>query len=1085
MSTSRLILAGLILCPLAVFGYDYETFWQPGADAPGHELRNPHPDHCARPDVWRYEWDGAGRAGLAADTPRNLMTWNTTHGWWANGDSSAIIAPGMFHPAVGLGTDLTWTAPALFAQSSGLRISGTVRQRDRRDPATAVTIYQLAAGKMTTLWTHRLISNQPVAYDLKARVRPGDQIIFRVTATGEDASGCTVEIDPLLCVDTPETAPVTIERVADTSGISDHDSLHDVYPEIAANLLCEGRISPSLVDENPRFNNMIVIRHDRGPVNITWDLGTEIAPAKAQLDSLAIWLGTSGDGNFCGQLAVSTDGQQFTPVPGTFVRQGFPVGKNPDANWSLNPEDLKDQNKKGGAHLVRYSFRPGQVKGFRYLRIVSFGYNGGWCRLKKVNADISGVTVRKSTEIATTIRPLTAAETAGPVPTDQTVYPPVRVHPLRFAGDRLVLAQTGKALLDLRPLLMPEVSAGAAAPAVERQESSRQVQTIIRQTDGLVRTCRLTIDGDNRVKLDINLAVPATAPRAAPFTKLVLPFREAAVAFDGVTYGFGSPPVFLPRNEPSGFDIGTPYLIFPAAAEGVELQMLMPDWYDIKGRIKTFQDRQLATWELFKAVNNINVQYPSKEGNRWREAATTVAPGETLTFHITLAVLAISPPTIGQKDVEGSKSDFEPMVGIEMGIPGRGMPGIPRVLERDKMLFMGFQLPPARREKAGHQLSIWHTWDDTKTLDRFKAAGVGSLLLHSEYVDVSHGVSLNGKYDQAPPGLKKLLGDIRQRGMDTIFWFSPRGFLQAEWLGRPKDVIVEQHPDWFFKEAHWFDKYRTINWFNPAANDWVVNKFKRDLTEYPELNGFGLDSFAGGGGCMMGGPGNRVTGQRQERNATETFSRAIHGMGPGHLLLANYPSPQYDDLQFYDFVFAEHPPLMFMNEVTGGRSLGHTFLVYTRWGQMYFWYAVLAHMYYNFCDYDQALGWIGPGGVAILDNDQKPVKPVDAEIVPLWYIMGKGTRVFGAQIAPGIRQVEARLPDGSMRVIVCSMSPRPADLCLRPQKVPPGIYTVTATVDTATQNRVVYQGQTTLPAQTGFDLKQIPPYSTTVFSFTR
>jgi len=44
---------------------------------------------------------------------------------------------------------------------------------------------------------------------------------------------------------------------------------------------------------------------------------------------------------------------------------------------------------------------------------------------------------------------------------------------------------------------------------------------------------------------------------------------------------------------------------------------------------------------------------------------------------------------------------------------------------------------------------------------------------------------------------------------------------------------------------------------------------------------------------------------------------------------------------------------------------------------------------------------------------------------------------------------------------------------------------VTATVDTATQNRVVYQGRATLPAQAGFDLRQVPPYSTTVFAFGR
>ena len=271
------------------------------------------------------------------------------------------------------------------------------------------------------------------------------------------------------------------------------------------------------MDENPRFNNMVVIRHDRGPVNITWDLGAEIAPAKAQLDSLSIWLGTSGDGNFCGQLAVSTNGKQFTPVPGTFVRQGFPVGKNPDANWSLNPEDLKDQNKKGGAHLVRYSFRPGQVKSFRYLRIVSFGYNGGWCRIKKVNADISGVTVRKSTEIATTVRPLAAAEIAGPATADQTVYPPVRVQPLRLAGDQLVLAHNGKAVAGSAPAAgAGGAGAGTAAHGDRRAPTvlPRRRSTVIRQADGLVRTCRLTIDGDNRVKLDLSLAVPATASPA-------------------------------------------------------------------------------------------------------------------------------------------------------------------------------------------------------------------------------------------------------------------------------------------------------------------------------------------------------------------------------------------------------------------------------------------------------------------------------------------------------------------------------------------------------------------------------------------
>ena len=92
-------------------------------------------------------------------------------------------------------------------------------------------------------------------------------------------------------------------------------------------------------------------------------------------------------------------------------------------------------------------------------------------------------------------------------------------------------------------------------------------------------------------------------------------------------------------------------------------------------------------------------------------------------------------------------------------------------------------------------------------------------------------------------------------------------------------------------------------------------------------------------------------------------------------------------------------------------------------------------MYYNFCDYDQGVAWVGPSWIGLEPGQMS--KDFDKDVAPIWNIMGKGHRIYGAQIAPLVRQIEAKTSTGQTVLIVCSLSTKPADLQVAPQKSRP------------------------------------------------
>jgi hypothetical protein len=1035
--------------------------WQQSSDYSRDE--NPTGDYAGRRGVWRYEYD------TGEIRHRRLLRWDSSAGYWNCGKgTTTIISDTWMHPQVGANADLTWVAPG--TKPVRIKISGAVKYPGNSGDGATVTVFHIHQSTVQKLWFRDLSHGQTALVNLTATVHRGDTVIFQVGAKQNNQND-RVDLDPVIET-LDDAAPVKIEIKPDASGILATDSLQNVFPHIERNRILNGTLPSNLVDGGHRFSNFINLRHDKGPVYITWDLGNDQPTAKAQLRSLSIWMYAGEGGNYCGQLSVSRDGKTFQTLPGTLVGKVFPIRKNVKGLWSLNPENY-DPNKPSNTveHLIRYTFPPGQVKDFRYLRVESLGYKNSPCRIEEIDAEIVGVTLRKSTDIFSELQPLPANQ--GPVPlfADQTVYPPIVVRPVKFSGTKLVLDNNGKVLFDAGQIL---VSGSTSWTVTHQSLRDRELQATCKRPDGLERTCAMKIDQENRLTIDLGYSLPPGASRPVSFIGDSLKFLEQDVRFSGVNYT--TAPVFVDRDKPSNVEIGsyTPYLIFPAQQDNIELQIFMPAWYNTMGRMTCFKEGCFTIWDLFAGADNSGEHPPDK----WIPKATVIKPGENFRYRINIAVFTKSPRTLGQRDIEDS-TDFQPLAWIETGSPDHHAYGRPTVTERSKMQFMGFKLHDPIKEKIGHHLHLWSTWNDDGLLERFARAGTGIVLFHSEWIDVSHGVSYQGDYNQAPPGFNDLLGKCKNLGMKTVMWFSPRGFLNQKWLNRPQDPVYREHPDWFYKQAHWFDRYQTLNPFREAGGEWVNNKFRHDLDTYSNLDGFMFDCFPLAGPVNGGHPQETVTAK--EREWLRKYSQTIHRKKSG-LLMANGGNPKYDDNPYYDYTCTENPLSMFVNEVTAGHSVGHSLTVYTRWDQLYYFWAVLGHMYYTFCDYDQALGFIGPTGAGLMRDDEA-FKPIDSQIVPLWYLMGKGRRIYGAQIAPDIRHIEARMPDGAVRLIICSLSDHPQDVRFAPHHVEKKGYRIKTTIDTAVKHREDLL-QVDLVNTAGLELKKVPPYSITVLQFT-
>ncbi len=868
-----------------------------------------------------------------------------------------------------------------------------------------------------------------------------------------------------------------VEKLIDVkSNISSTDSLNDVFPTLNIDFLPEDRRPSCFVDgkflPGNITGNSVVLPHGKGPVFITFDIAPDGSYGKSQLNSVTVWiqgLNNNWQGhkpNFVGHLEVSSDGKHFRVLPGTKV------------------ELLGEKTQKYNA--VRWTFKPNEVKGFRYLRVVSKGYKRQAARIAEIDADITGVNVPKSTRIQTVIKPIGADKITKKLPKEsETIPSPMKIYKVRFAGKRLVIADTRKTVLDMTNIFRPESRAWRLGTF---KNSSRELKGTLTRNDGLTKNITAKINDKSRLTVECVVKAPG---KTVDYTETSLDFTPGRIKFDGVVDG--SSAVYYKGTRACVMEIGdyTPYVMLQSKAENVELQFYIPNWYDIMGRINIMHKKSLIRWDFFVSTQNTRSKLDNpklKLNSRvWHPTSRKLKPGETLKYKINIAAFTINPKrTLGQIDIE-DYPHLPPAKHVDTGVPGLRLSGRSTVLHRDKMQFMGYKLPEPTNVKLGHSV-LTHVvvGKQPGMIDRYLRGGVGVVVITgSDYDDVSHGVSWNGDYSKCPPNTQKFIDELHKHNIKVVHWCSPRGFLNRKWIGRPKDPMTTKHPEWFTKHAHWGGNYQTVDAFKSSPSEWIINKITGDMKQY-DMDGVAYDSFPQSG-TIIGPTGTTIVSKEMQWG--EYFYKKVHETKKGALVIGNRATPRFDDYLSIDSGVIENSLWMFLNEVTKGHAAyGRAYTAYLQWGQLYNWWLPLSFMHHNFCDYDMGLGWT-PDIWLHWRNPQIPgerkYKDMDKYVVPLWYIMGKGKRIYAAHLKHHVRQIEAKMPDGSVVVIVSSINPAPTNVQAIPQNIPAGKYKLKVSVDTCKAHKDYPEKDIDTSMTPGIDLAKIPPYSIAVLRFKK
>jgi len=761
---------------------------------------------------------------------------------------------------------------------------------------------------------------------------------------------------------------VDIEYLVDVPpAIRSDDSLNDVFPSVDFHLV-EGGVTSCLVDgwdeprsERWRRSNSFVVTYENGPAHITFDLGSSVDPAKAQLDELTLWINGKARNwgekkpTFDGRLLTSIDGESFAPVSGSEAR--------------LMEADSEQFN------AVHWSFDPGAVKGFRYLQVELQPTGTGALRIEEVDGMISGVEPERSTAIRTGVAGIPLDEaTVDPPAVSQHIPEPMQVEPLAFDGLSVIQPETGQAVVRLDALWNP----GAAWERREELLEPRLLYGRWERKDGLTRVMRATLEADHRLVVECDVSLPASAPKAVRYDAMALPLEEGDLSFEGVAY---MPPcAYYENRQPREIQLGqlSGYMVYPAG--DVEMHVFMPRSYETPGICESFREDVLNNFMLYTAVSNTiasesagvstnwleNVQ--QTRGKTWIPAPGMVQPGQSRRglFHVALFQQE-ERRTIGRFDLEDRPPSTGPLRWINTSGTGTGdgqrlLDAGYRFTTAAKVRFMGMNLPSAEWDKPGHMINDT-PWVFTQpgVIDRLRRGGVGTVcLMMQDFVDVSHGVSHQGNYDQAPPGFEELLDQLTEAGIRPVIWFSPSWFLNQAWQNRPQDPIFRDHPDWFRKTAAWAGRYQNANIYKEALNQWIVDKLRSDFRAFPKLGGVAFDGFPNRQPFVDvdEATGRKVPYSLLAIEWLQRFRGVIKGVRPDAWVIHNTSVPLDEEYQWIDFGVSEASQNQIVNQMVPGHApFGRVHGVHAQWKQLYQWMVTLSFMHHNFANFDQGLGW--------------------------------------------------------------------------------------------------------------------------------
>lgn len=581
-----------------------------------------------------------------------------------------------------------------------------------------------------------------------------------------------------------------------------------------------------------------------------------------------------------------------------------------------------------------------------------------------------------------------------------------------------------------------QIEGGGAWRAIKSDASTR----IMENADGVTWTRTLRRESSGALTLQNTIEVPASTRIGAASDAKTWRYHFAAkageVAFSRYAFNDVQPKYF--DAKPATFNIGatTPYLVFESVS-GLRFAARYSDPLDSSGTFQTFSESgDLMRWDLTKQKSPLRA-------------------GAKISFGFTFAAF------------DGAPTD---------DLARRDYPRIAS-LERAQMLTANAPLPQKITPKIGHIFTArWSQLRDEKLLQQLADAGTKIITIQGDdYQDIGQGVSGSGDYDAAPEDMTRVLARIHALGMKAIWWFSIKGVLRAgsERNGGKGSPLLAEHPDWFTGGTYWDGRYQGAEMFSADWKNWILAKLRRDLTRFP-IDGFGFDEpyFVGVNTLDKDG----TTYARNGYDFLSQISSTIKSFGAGKIVLTNYWTPVSDEWKFFDFMMTENSSLAYLTDVTLGKhGAGHPGGQTDDDSKLFTWSLTFNHLIYNFGDFDQVLGWSHPEWFLDVRDGQKD----PADIARLLKVSGSGTRIFAAEIAPQVRQIEAQLPRvlaGKNRYVIIigntGKSAATATIALR--KIPTGTYRVTAHLDGAslTKSETFSWNSRATPL---FSLRNLPP----------
>lgn len=498
-----------------------------------------------------------------------------------------------------------------------------------------------------------------------------------------------------------------------------------------------------------------------------------------------------------------------------------------------------------------------------------------------------------------------------------------------------------------------------------------------------------------------------------PLNQIEFNFAEGAYNYQLFTsvYSDSFTKNITTETKDIGSNLG--YVVLHDVTRNADLHFYIPNWLNAMGNVSTKKNGKLLSGKFyFDAFNDLTNSYyrnlTNPYSNSWSQKTVNLAHGEAKSISYRVGLFRNSEPILNDSQTP-----------LEMGNYYLYR------WNRSAMLTMGYPLPKTATQYPGHIMIMdWADVQDSAMLAWAAQAGTGVIVLRSpEFRDISHGISWNGDYNNAPPGVNDKINEIHSLGMKVVWWFSIRGALYSDPArnnGQPDPILVE-HPEWFLPNAtYWYGLYKYADMFSDGWKQWCIDKIVSDLMNYP-IDGFAFDEpyFYGN---LVSHDGELKTCTKNGRDFLAEIHSAIKNEDANNIIIANFWFPSADAFDFFDYTMQEGAGISYLTPLTLGKSCGARGI-----GPLFEWGLILSHFEVLYQKDPVGLGWVHPTWYW---GCCRPYVKDTAATSKLLSFLGHAKILAGLSIGERVTQIELDL-HGDRYLLIVNASDRDIDVKAR------------------------------------------------------